>query len=193
MRPNFFVNTPDILHEYLQTGGRPAFLVRLVLASTLVPLYGIYSGYELCENVPLRPGSEEYLDSEKYQVRYRDWNAEGNINADIALLNHIRREHPALQRLDNIAFAHSGNDAILFYHKSSPGDDLLIAVNLDPHHAQETMVHVPLDALGLGHDEPFEVHDLLSGASYVWRGVRNYVRLDPVAQVAHVLHVRRTV
>jgi starch synthase (maltosyl-transferring) len=191
MRPNFFANTPDILHEYLQTGGRPAFLVRLVLAGTLAPLYGIYSGYELCENVPVRPGSEEYLDSEKYQVRHRDWNAPGNINAEIALINRVRREHPALQRLDNLTFAHSENDAILFYRKSSPGDELLIAVNLDPHHAQETMVHVPLDALGIGHDEPFEVYDVLSGASYVWRGVRNYVRLDPDAQVAHILHVRR--
>jgi len=190
MRPNFFINTPDILHEYLQAGGRPAFLVRLVLAATLSPLYGIYSGFELCENVPVRPGSEEYLDSEKYQLRFRDWNADGNINADIALINRIRREHPALQRLDNLRFDLSENDSILFYHKAGPDDDLLIAVNIDPHHAQETMVHVPLDRLGIDATQPFEVEDLLTGASYVWHGVRNYVRLDPASQVAHLLRVR---
>jgi starch synthase (maltosyl-transferring) len=193
MRPNFFTNTPDILHEYLQTGGRPAFLVRLVLAGTLSPLYGIYSGYELCENVAVRPGSEEYLDSEKYEIRVRDWNGAGNINADIALINRIRREHPALQRLDNLRFGVSENDSILFYHKSARDDELLIAVNIDPHIAMETMVHVPLGALGIAPDEPFEVHDLLSDATYTWQGVRNYVRLDPDVQVAHVFHVRRLV
>jgi starch synthase (maltosyl-transferring) len=193
-RGNFFANTPDILHEYLQTGGRPAFLVRLVLAATLSPLYGIYSGFELCEATPVRFGSEEYLDSEKYQVRVRDWDAPGNIAADVRLLNHIRREHPALQRTTNLSFHTSENDHILFYRRAAPsaGDrDLLVAVNLDPHHVQETMVHVPLDALGIGAHETFTAHDLLSGERYQWSGMRNYVRLDPAARVAHVLRIER--
>ena len=190
-RPNFFANTPDILHEYLQTGGRPAFRIRLVLAGTLAPLYGIYSGYELGENVPVKQGSEEYMNSEKYEIRVRDYDAEGNINEDIRTLNRIRREHAALQRLDNITFHPTENETILFYHKTAPDDDLLIAVNLDPHRVQETMVHVPLAELGIGEHEPFDVDDLLSGARYTWQGTRNYVRLDPAAQVAHVLKIRR--
>jgi starch synthase (maltosyl-transferring) len=192
-RGNFFANTPDILHEYLQTGGRPAFLVRLVLAATLSPLYGIYSGFELCEGTPLRFGSEEYLDSEKYQVRVRDWDAPGNIAADVRLVNRIRRENPALQRATNLSFHTSENDTILFYRRAAPpgGRDLLVAVNLDPHHVQETMVYVPLDALGISSHETFGVHDLLSGERYQWSGVRNYVRLDPAARVAHVLRIER--
>ena len=193
-RPNFFANTPDILHEYLQRGGRPAFRVRLVLAATLSPTYGIYSGYELCENVPVRPGSEEYLDSEKYQLRHRDWEAPGNLNADIATINRIRRENPALQNLRNVAFHTSENDQVLFYHRWSDdgANNLLIAVNVDPHRAQETMVHVPVGALGLGPDAAFEVEDLLTGARYTWRGARNYIRLDPTEQVAHVLRVTQS-
>ena len=193
LRPHFFTNTPDILHEYLQTGGRPAFRVRLVLAATLAPLYGIYSGFELCENVPVRPGSEEYLDSEKYQVRVRDWNAAGNINDDVATVNRVRRENPALQRLTNLSFHTSENDAILFYCKRLPdgSNDLLLVVNLDPHQPQATMVHVPLALLGLGPDESFTVTDLLTDTTYTWRGARNYVRLDPAYQVAHVLRVDR--
>ncbi|HXF96074.1 MAG TPA: alpha-amylase family glycosyl hydrolase, partial [Gemmatimonadales bacterium] len=190
-RPNLFPNTPDILHEYLQTGGRPAFRIRLVLAATLSPLYGIYSGFELCENTPLRPGSEEYLNSEKYEIRVRDWEAPGNLNDDIALLNRIRRENPALQRLSNLTFHHSENDRTLFYHKHAPGNDLLIVVTLDPHEPQETAVHLPLGALGVAEDAPFEVEDLLTGARYTWRGARNYVRLDPATAVAHVLRLRR--
>jgi starch synthase (maltosyl-transferring) len=192
-RPNFFANTPDILHEYLQTGGRPAFRVRLVLAATLSPTWGIYSGYELCENVPVRPGSEEYLDSEKYQLRFRDWEAPGNLNADIATINRIRRENPALQQLRNIAFHSSENDAVLFFHKWADGgaNDILVAVNLDPFHAQETMLHVPVGALGFGSDSEYQVEDLLTGARYTWRGARNYVRLDPGEQVAHVMRVVR--
>lgn len=192
-RPNFFANTPDILHEYLQTGGRPAFRVRLVLAATLSPTWGIYSGYELCENVPVRPGSEEYLDSEKYQLRFRDWDAPGNLNADIATINRIRRENPALQQLRNVAFHSSENDAVLFFHKWAEGgaNDILVAVNLDPLRAQETMVHVPVGALGFGSDTEYQVEDLLTGARYTWRGARNYVRLDPGEQAAHVMRVVR--
>ena len=193
LRPNFFANTPDILHEYLQTGGRPAFQVRLVLAATLSPVYGLYSGFELCENVPLRPGSEEYLHSEKYEIRVRDWEAPGNLNDEIARLNGIRREHPALQRLRNLSFHLSENEQILFYRKHAPGDDLLVVVNLNPHRGEATMVHVPLEAMGIGPDEPFVVRDLLTGERYTWRGIRNYVHLDPLAgQVAHVLHVEGT-
>jgi starch synthase (maltosyl-transferring) len=118
-RPNFFVNTPDILNEYLVAGGRPAFRIRLLLAATLSSLYGMYSGYELIENVPVKKGSEEYLDSEKYQLRHRDWNAAGNINADIALVNRLRREQRALQRLDNVTFHESENPAVLFYSKAA--------------------------------------------------------------------------
>jgi starch synthase (maltosyl-transferring) len=192
-RGNFFANTPDILHAYLQHGGRPAFRVRLVLAATLAPLYGIYSGFELCEGTAVGRESEEYRDSEKYQVRVRDWDAAGNLNADVRTLNRIRRENPALRRGANVTFHVSENDQILFYRRSMPGgaNDLLIAVNLDPRAPQATMVHVPLDALGLGPDQTFVVRDLLTDAIYSWRGARNYVRLDPAEQVAHVLRVER--
>ncbi|MFN2432446.1 MAG: DUF3459 domain-containing protein, partial [Gemmatimonadota bacterium] len=190
-RPNFFANTPDILHAYLQEGGRPAFRVRLLLAATLSPLYGIYSGFELCENRPSHPGSEEYLHSEKYELRQRDWDAPGNLNAEIALLNRLRRAHPALRLLTNLSFHASENERILFYRKSAPGDELLVAVNLDPLHAQHGFVHVPLAELGLALEEPFGVEDLLSGERYVWRGARNYVRLDPARQAGHLLRVHR--
>jgi starch synthase (maltosyl-transferring) len=208
-RGNLFVNTPDILNEYLVRGGRPAFRTRLVLAATLSSLYGIYSGYELIENVPLKEGSEEYLDSEKYQVRVRDWSAKGNINADIALLNRLRRETPALRRYGNLTFHTSENDQILFYRKAGappvPGKaarerapsrledpDILVAVNLDPSKVQATMVHVPLDAMGIAPSERYVVHDVITGARFTWTGARNYVRLDPNDQVAHILRVERT-
>ena len=190
-RPNFFANTPDILHEFLQTGGRPAFRLRLLLAATLSPTYGIYSGYELCENLPVHHGSEEYLDSEKYQIRVRDWNAPGNIKQDISKLNRIRREQPALHELTNLSFLKTDYDAILAYKKSVPGNDLIIVVNLDPHSMHETMVEVPLAELGIAPDESYEMSDLLTGARYVWRGARNYVRLDPVERVGHVFRVSR--
>ena len=193
LRGNFFANTPDILPEYLQTGGRAAFRVRLILAATLSPIYGIYSGFELCEHTPLAPGSEEYLDSEKFQIRQRTWDAPGNINDDIRTINRIRRDNAALHSATNITFHQSENEQLLCYRRSTPdgANDLVIIVNLDPGRAQEAMVHVPVDALGLGADETFDVDDLLSGARYTWRGVRNYVRLDPQEQVAHVLRVVR--
>ncbi len=190
-RPHFFVNTPDILHEYLQRGGRPAFRVRLVLAATLSPLYGIYSGFELCENTPVRAGSEEYLNSEKYEIRVRDWDAPGNLNSEIRRINEIRREHPALQRLANLRFCPTENEQILWYHKAAGDDHILVAVNLDPQHPQQTHVHVPLADIGIGEDELFDVDDLMTGTRYTWRGTRNYVRLDPAEQVAHILHVKR--
>ncbi len=190
-RPNFFANTPDILHEYLQHGGRPAFRVRLLLAATLSPSYGIYSGFELCENTPQRSGSEEYLHSEKYEIRVRDWNAPGNINADIERINRIRRDNPALQLLDNLSFEVSENPDVLFYRKSAPDNDLFIAVNLQPHDIRETMVHVPVHRLGLSDSEPYVVEDLLSGDRYTWQGSRNYVRLDPQREPGHVLRLVR--
>jgi starch synthase (maltosyl-transferring) len=192
-RANLFTNTPDILHEYLQTGGRAAFRVRLLLAATLSPAYGIYSGFELCENVPLRAGSEEYLHSEKYEIRVRDWRAPGNLNADLTTLNRLRRAHRALQLYTNLSFHPVENEHILFYRKAAAegGDDLLIVVNIDPHRVQEAMVHVPLEALGLRSDAVFGVEDLLTGERYTWRGPRNYVRLDPAAKVGHVLRVIR--
>jgi starch synthase (maltosyl-transferring) len=191
-RGNLFTNTPDILNEYLVNGGRPAFRIRLLLAATLLPLYGIYSGYELCENVPVRPGSEEYLDSEKYQLRPRNFDAPGNINADISAINRIRRTQPALQSYTNLTFHTSENPAVLFYRKALRGQDVLVAVTTEPHHTQETMVHVPIHELGIDDEEAYVVHDLLTDARYTWRGVRNFVRLDPHEQPGHVLVIERS-
>ncbi|MEI9941579.1 MAG: alpha-1,4-glucan--maltose-1-phosphate maltosyltransferase [Pseudomonadota bacterium] len=192
-RPNFFANTPDILHEFLQTGGRPAFRLRLLLAATLSPTYGIYSGYELCENLAVHPGSEEYLDSEKYEIRVRDWNAPGNIKQDISRLNRIRREQPALHELTNLSFLKTEYDAILAYRKSAPQSDLIVVVNLDPHAMHETTIEVPIAELGIAPNEEYEMSDLLTGARYTWRGARNYVRLDPVERVGHIFKVSRLV
>ena len=190
-RGNLFVNTPDILTEFLQTGGRGAFRVRLLLAAMMSPLYGVYSGFELLEHQPVKPGSEEYLDSEKYELRWRDFEAPGNLNADMQRLNAIRREHPALQRLDNLRFVPSENEHILAWTRATPARDdvLLIVANLDPRTPQQTMITVPLTALGIPADAPYEVEDLLTGARYVWRGARNYVRLDPNEQPGHVFRI----
>ncbi len=188
-RPNFFANTPDILNAYLQQGGRPAFRVRLLLAATLSPSYGIYSGFELCENKPREPGSEEYIDSEKYEIKYRDWDAPQNINDDIAAINRIRRENPALQHLTNVEFCRSDNDQVLFYRKSHADNDLLIVVNVSPNKAHESTVHVPVAALGLAEDDPYEVEDLLTGERFSWKGSANYVWLDPAQRAGHVLRL----
>jgi starch synthase (maltosyl-transferring) len=145
----------------------------------------------LCENEPVRRGSEEYLDSEKYQIRVRDWNAPHSIKPEIARLNRIRRENPALQELTNLSFFHSEYEGILAYRKHAPGNDLLVIVNLDPHHAHDTVVHVPIADMGIGESETYEVTDLLTSGNYVWRGSRNYVRLDPNERVAHVFRVSR--
>jgi starch synthase (maltosyl-transferring) len=192
-RGNLFTNTPDILHAYLQTGGAGAFRARLLLAATLSPLYGIYSGFELLEHEPVRPGSEEYLDSEKYQLRQRDFDAPGNLDAEIRLLNRIRREQPALQRADNLTFHDADDPNLLFYRKAAPpgADDLLVVVNVSPHAPHAGMVAVPVAALGLAPDETYTVEDLLTGDRYSWRGERNYVRLDPARQPGHLLRVER--
>jgi starch synthase (maltosyl-transferring) len=180
LRPNFFVNTPDILHEYLQRGGRPAFEARLVLAATLSPSYGIYSGFESLENVPAKEGSEEYLDSEKYELKQR--RLDGELLPFVRRLNSIRRRHPALQRLENLRFLETENEQLIAYAK----DDVLVVVNLDPRAAHEGVTVIPA-ALGL--PPVFNVRDLLAEEDHSWRIGRNYVRLEPGA--AHVLHVRR--
>ncbi len=190
-RPNFFTNTPDILHQFLQTGGRPAFRIRLLLAATLSPSYGIYSGFELCENRTVAPGSEEYLNSEKYEIRQRKWNQFGNIKHDIARLNRIRKENPALGILGNLRFLLTEYEQIIAFSKHAPGNDLIIVINLDPQRMHECMVHVPLEELGLGEDQMFEVEDLLTAVRHTWRGRRNYVRLDPSERVGHVLRLVR--
>lgn len=192
MRPNLFANTPDILHEYLQHGGRPAFEIRLVLAATLGASYGIYSGYELAENVPVKPGSEEYLDSEKYQIRVRDFSAPGSLAEMIGQINRIRREHPALQHDWGLRFHPTDNPQLICYSKRSEdgGDLVLMAVSLDPHHMQHGFVQLPLADWGLTDGTTLEVVDLLTSERYFWRGEWNYVRLDPQARPAHILAVQ---
>jgi starch synthase (maltosyl-transferring) len=192
MRPNLFANTPDILHEYLQTGGRPAFQGRFILAATLGASYGIYSGFELAENVPVRPGSEEYLDSEKYQIRPRNFDQPNSLAELIRKVNQIRRDHPALQRDRGLRFHETDNAQLICYSKRSPdGDDLILTVvNLDPHHMQHGFVRLPLTDWGIAPDTTVEVHDLLWNERYFWRGEWNYVRLDPEARAGHILHVQ---
>ncbi|QKG20359.1 alpha-1,4-glucan--maltose-1-phosphate maltosyltransferase [Actinomadura verrucosospora] len=196
MRPNAFTNTPDILNEYLQHGGRPAFEIRAVLAALLSPTWGIYSGYELCENTPVRPGSEEYRDSEKYQYRPRDWEAADRDNTTIAplitQLNTLRKLHPALQQLRNLRFHHVDQPELLAFSKRHGDDVVLAIVNLNPHQPREATVHLDLAALGLPNDpeKSFTVVDQLDEAAYTWRQA-NYVRLDPHARPAHVFTIQR--
>lgn len=193
MRPNFFVNTPDILHAYLQEGGRPAFEVRAVLAATMVPSWGVYAGFELYENTAAKPGSEEYLDSEKYQLRPRDWEAaerEGRTIAPlITTLNRIRRRHPALQQLRDIHFHHADNDSVIAYSKRSGSNIILVVANLDPHHTQEATVSLDMPRLGLEWHETVPVRDELTGETYHW-GRANYVRLEPGVTPAHIVSLR---
>ncbi|MFD7506005.1 alpha-1,4-glucan--maltose-1-phosphate maltosyltransferase [Streptomyces sp. NPDC059850] len=195
MRPNFFVNTPDILHAYLSDGGRPAFAIRAVLAATLSPTWGVYAGYELCENTPLRAGSEEYLDSEKYQLRPRDWAGAERTGASLTplltRLNRLRRRHPALHRLRNLRFHHADNDSVIVYSKRTGDSCVLIVVNLDPHHTQEATVSLNMPELGLDWHESAPVRDELTGETYHW-GRDNYVRLEPGRDMApaHVLSLR---
>ncbi|MCM1976221.1 alpha-1,4-glucan--maltose-1-phosphate maltosyltransferase [Streptomyces sp. G1] len=190
MRPNFFANTPDILHAFLQHGGRAAFELRAVLAATLSPTWGIYSGYELCENTPLREGSEEYLDSEKYQLRPRDWDTTDTIAPLITRLNSIRRANPALQQLRNLRFHHADKDQVIVYSKRSGSNTVVVVVNLDPHHTQEATVSLDMPQLGLDWHESVPVRDELSGETYHW-GRTNYVRLEPGRAPAHVFSVLR--
>jgi starch synthase (maltosyl-transferring) len=195
MRPNFFVNTPDILHDFLVHGGPGAFAIRAVLAATLSPTWGVYSGYELYEHLNLRPGSEEYLDSEKYQLRPRDFAAamaDGRSLAPfLATLNRIRRDHPALQQLRNLHFHTVDNEELTAYSKRDPdtGDTVLVVCTVNPHEWREATVHLDMPSLGLDWARGALVRDLLSDAEYSW-GERNYVRLDPHVQPAHIFDVR---
>jgi len=189
-KPNFFANTPDILHEYLQTGGRPAFKIRLVLAALLSPSYGIYSGYELCESTPVKPGSEEYLDSEKYQVSQRDYDAEGNLNRYVTRINRIRRAYPVLEHLTNLVFHDVDTPNLIAFSKSLPDETPILAVvNLNPYHWEEGTLTLNLEALGLDPWDTFKVHDLISDETYEWQGAQAYVRLDPFHEPAHVFRV----
>jgi starch synthase (maltosyl-transferring) len=189
-RPNFFVNTPDILHEYLQAGGPPAFKVRLVLAALMSPTYGIYSGYELFENAPAKEGSEEYLNSEKFELKERDFSGADNLVPFITRINDIRKKHTALSELTNLTFHDVDKENLMAFSKSAPGaETILTIVNLNPFFWEEGTVHLDLRALGVGHDEPFEVHDLLSDTRFVWTGPHNYIRLDPAVEPAHIFRI----
>lgn len=195
-RPSFWPNTPDILTEYLQFGGRPAFATRLLLAATLSPSYGIYGpAFELCVAEAREPGSEEYLDSEKYQVRHWKLDQPHSLAPLIARVNRIRRENPALQRLENIRFHQVDNDELICYSKTEPqADDIIIVVvNLDPHHTQSGWVTLDLEAIGIDGREPYQVHDLISDARYLWHGATNYVELNPHSMPGHIFRVRRHV
>src|SRR6266536_2058967 len=179
-RGNLFTNTPDILPPILQDGGRPAFKLRLALAATLSSLYGIYSGYELCEGAAI-PGTEEYLDSEKYEIRVRDWDAPGHIKAYIARINRIRRENPALQEYRNLKFYECDDDNILFYGKrSADGQNTVwVAVNLDPFQAREARLDLPMRELGVTSEDRLQVHELITDQRQLWRGPAHTIRLDP--------------
>ena len=179
-RPHFFVNTPDINPLFLQTSGRPGFRIRAVLAATLSGLFGVYSGFEICEAAPV-PGKEEYLDSEKYQVRVRDWEMPGNIVADITLLNRLRRAHPALQTHLNTRFLTAHDDSVLYYAKPSPDglDMILVMVSLDPFHARECEFEIPLWEFGIADDGSIGVEDLTNGARFRWHGKTQRIRIDP--------------
>ena len=196
MRPNLFANTPDILHEYLQYGGRPAFMTRLVLAATLGATYGIYGPpFELCVGQALRHGSEEYLDSEKYQVRHWDLNSPGNLRDYVTRVNEIRRENPALHDNRSLRFFHTDNDQVICYGKATAdlSNVIVVVVNLDPYHTQSAWVRLPTSELGLvaGTENTYQVHDLLGDARYLWNGESNFVKLDPHSSPAHIFRVRR--
>ncbi|HXV19006.1 MAG TPA: alpha-1,4-glucan--maltose-1-phosphate maltosyltransferase [Candidatus Omnitrophota bacterium] len=192
-RGNFFANTPDILHEYLQRGGRAAFKVRQVLAATLSSNYGIYSGFELCENTPKTLGSEEYLNSEKYEYKVRDWDAPGNIKDFIARVNRIRHENPAFGEYTNLEFYESRNDNILCYGKRTADNSniMVVVVNLDPYNVQEDLVTLPLWKFGLEEWQTYQMRDLLHDEKYYWKGSTQYVRLVPDAQAAHIFLLKR--
>lgn len=196
LRPSLWPNTPDILTEYLQFGGRPAFMIRLILAATLGASYGIYGPpFELFENEPMKPGSEEYLNSEKYQIRRWDLLHQDTLKDLIARINHIRRDNPALQFDWNLRFLPIDNDEMICYAKTSNELEniILVVVNLDPYHTQSGWVELPLEEFGLEHGHPYQMHDLLSDARYLWHGTRNYVELVPHEVPAHIFRLRRRV
>jgi starch synthase (maltosyl-transferring) len=191
-RPNFFTNTQDILHEYLQTGGPPAFKIRLVLAAFLSPAYGIYSGFEFFENSAREVGSEEYLDSEKYQLRPRDYDAKESLIPYVKAINEIRRSHPPVRAFTNLHWHYVDKDNVMAFSKALPGHDpILVVVSLNPWHWEEATVSLDLPSLGIDPFRAYQVQDLISGDSYQWSGPSNYVRLDPSKEPAHIFVVKR--
>jgi starch synthase (maltosyl-transferring) len=195
-RPNLWPNTPDILTEQLQIGGRVAFQVRVILAATLGASYGIYGpAYELGDHQPRSPGSEEYLNSEKYEIRHWDLSAPHNLRPLITRLNRARRENLALQRNARPIFHPVDNPMLLCYSKANEdrSNVVLVVVNLDPQHRQAGWVHLDLAEMGLAEDHAFQVHDELSGSRYLWQGPANYVELDPASMPAHLFRIRRKV
>jgi len=196
LRPNLWPNTPDILPEFLQVGGRPAFVIRLILAATLASNYGIYGpAFELCENAAAAPGSEEYLNSEKYELKHRDLNSPLSLKSLISRVNQIRRANPALQSNHSLRFHPTDNPLVICYSKST-GDlsnVIVVAVNLDPFHSQGSWIQLNLESLGLDPSHAFQAHDLLSESRYLWQGSRNYVELAPERAPAHILHLRKRI
>ncbi len=195
-RPNLWPNTPDILPEFLQIGGRPAFMVRLILAATLGASYGIYGpAFELCENAPFRSGSEEYLNSEKYELKHRDPHSAGSLKDFIARINRIRRENLGLQSNRNLHFHTTDNPALICYSKATDdlSDVIVVIVNLDCLHTQTGWVHLDLGSIGLDADHAFQAHDLLGDGRFLWQGSPNYVELTPESLPAHILRMRRRI
>jgi starch synthase (maltosyl-transferring) len=192
MRPNAFVNTPDILPTFLQYGGPPAFAIRATLAATLSPSWGVYAGYELFEHVAVRPGSEEYLDSEKYEYKPRDWQHADETGSTLApyltRLNQWRREHPALRRLRNLVFHSSSNERLVTYSKREGDDVILVVCTVDPYAVREGVLDLNMPALGLDWADTFVARDLVTGQVWAWDR-QPYVRLDPHQEVAHIIHV----
>jgi starch synthase (maltosyl-transferring) len=195
-RPNLWPNTPDILPEHLQVGGKPIFEVRLILAATLGASYGIYGpAFELCEDRPLKAGGEEYLDSEKYEIRKWNLDAPGNLADLIGRINRIRHENPALQSNHNLKFHPTDNDDLIAYTKSTEdgADIVLTIVNLDPYHTQSGWIDLPADAFLGDAAKTYQMHDLLTGARFIWHGRQNFVELDPRYSPAHIFRLRRHV
>jgi starch synthase (maltosyl-transferring) len=195
-RPNLWPNTPDILPHYLQAGGRAAFGIRLILAATLGASYGIYGPvFEACENTPREPESEEYLNSEKYEIRHWERGTPYPLQDLIARVNRIRSENPALQSDRGLAFVPIDNDRMLAYTKSSEDETntILTIVNLDPHHVHRGWIELPSDELGIDANQTYQAHDLLTGARFLWRGRRNFVELDPEYSPAHIFRLRQRV
>ena len=193
-RPSFWPNTPDILPEPLQYGGRAAFQARAVLAATLSASYGIYGpAFEHAESRALRPGSEEYLESEKYQLRAWDLERPDSLRDFIARLNQIRRDNPALQTNEGLAFHPIANEQLVAYSRATEdlSDVVLVVVNLDPNHVHSGWLELPVEELGLPRDQPYQAHDLLGGARYLWHGARNFVEIDPRVAPAQIFRIRR--
>jgi starch synthase (maltosyl-transferring) len=195
-RPNLWPNTPDILTEYLQLGGRPSFMARLVLAATLGASYGIYGpAYELCVNEPIAPGREEYLDSEKYEIKHWDIDRPDSLRRLVTRVNQIRRENPALQSNESLRFLPTSNDQLIAYYKATPNLEgvIITVVNLDPNYTQAGVVEVPIEELEIDARLPYQVHDLLTDTRYLWSERQNYVEINPHVLPAHIFRVRRRI